>query len=351
MHKAHTCQPTGWISRRVILSLIGSALLFSGPAMKADAEQFKILHIMSYDSSWGWNQDQLNGFAKALEGVDVEYKVFEMDTKRNSSQEWFRKVSREAKALIDGWKPDLVYTNDDNAQAYVTRDYVNADIPFVFSAVNASPETYGFVGSTNVTGVLEHEHFVQSVKLLKQVVPTVRKIAVIVDEDPMWDPIIERMQAKQDRVPEVEFVSWHVIKTFEEYQHTVIELQTEVDALALIGIFLFKDAEGNNVSYRDVLQWTTEHSQLPDFSFWKDRVDYGTLCTVTVSGYEQGLAAGHLARQILVDGKSPSDFPMAPTVKGEPVVSLARARKLGIQVKTDILLTAEIITHFIWEQQ
>jgi ABC-type uncharacterized transport system substrate-binding protein len=123
-----------------------------------------------------------------------------------------------------------------------------------------------------------------------------------------------------------------------------------VDAIALLGIFTYKDQLGNNVPYTEVLKWTAENSNLPDFSFWKDRIAYGTLCTVTVSGYEQGLAAGKIARGVLDGGRAPSSYTMKPTVKGEPVISLARAKKLGIKVKTSVLLSAEVIEKFQWEK-
>jgi ABC-type uncharacterized transport system substrate-binding protein len=336
--------------QRLMRLLIGMFLISAWVGISAQAAQFKVLHIMSYDSSWVWSQEQFDGFRRGIDGVDVEYTVFEMDTKRNSSPEWFDKVRQEAKALIDAWQPDLVYTSDDNVQEYVVRDYVNTSLPFVFSAVNAAPEKYGFAGSSNVTGILEQEHFVQSVNLLKRIAPTVKTIAVIVDEDSMWEPIVARMKAKLNELPDVEFVSWHTIRTFEEYQQKMTELQTTVDAVGLIGIFLFKDENGKNVPYQDVLRWTAENSKLPDFTFWEDRISYGTLCTVTVSGYEQGLAAGKIAKEILVNGRKPSEFPMVPTVKGKPVVSLARAKKLGIPIHSEILLTADVIKNFKWDE-
>ncbi len=209
------------------------------------AKKFKVLHIMSYHASWPWNQDQFNGFKDALEGLDIEYRVFEMDTKRRSSEEW-EQIGQEARTIIDTWKPDLVYANDDDVQKYVVQHYINTDIPFVFSGVNAAPEEYGFVGSTNVTGVLEQEHFVQTVRLLKEIAPDVKKIALIVDETPMWRPVLERMKEKQSQLPEVEFISWNVIHTFETYKQKVIEYQTTADAIGLIGIFHFKDEIGQH---------------------------------------------------------------------------------------------------------
>lgn len=326
---------------------IKAGLAGTGDPLKA---KWKILHIMSYHAPWKWTDDQFNGFKDALKGLDIEYKVFQMDTKRKSSEEWKQKVGKEARELIDTWKPDLVYTNDDNAQEYVAKYYVGKNIPFVFSGVNADPKKYGFEGSKNIIGVLEQEHFVATVRLLKEIVPNAKKIAVIIDEGPTWPGVVKRMEQKLDQFPGIGFVGWDVIHTFEEYKQKMKDYQNQVDAVALLGIFTYKDEQGNNVPYTEVLRWTAENINLPDFSFWKDRISYGTLCTVTVSGYEQGLAAGKIARGILVEGRSPSSYAMKPTVKGEPVVSLARAKKLGIKIKTGILLSAEVIEKFGWEK-
>lgn len=312
-------------------------------------EKFKILHIASYHLDWQWNQDQYKGFQKALEGLDVEFKVFEMDTKQRGAEEW-EAIGRQAQKMVDEWQPDLVYTNDDNAQEYVVTSYLGSEIPFVFSGVNAPPETYGFVDSGNVTGILEQEHFVQSVQLLKETVPDVKKIALVFDEDPMWSPVQKRLQSQQDKLPpDVEIVSWDVIRTFDEYQAKMLEYQNSVDAVGLIGVFQFKDENGQNVAYQDVLKWTAENSNLPDFSFWKNRAQAGTLVVVTVSGYEQGFAAGKIARGILAEGKSPAEYAMEPTLKGELIISLARANKLDLKIDSSILLTAEVFTEFEWE--
>lgn len=319
--------------------------------IQAPAPKFKILHVMSYHSPWKWTDDQLDGFKSALHGVDVEYKVIQMDTKNNNTEEWKEQVTQEAKDIIETWQPDLVYTSDDDVQIYLAQDYINKDIPFVFSGVNADPQEYGFVGSTNITGVLEHQHFIATVKLLKRIAPDVKRIAVVVDDSPFWDGVTQQMREQEDQLPDdVEIVTWDLILTFEEYKQKVEEYQTTVDAIALLGVFNFKDQNGENVPFQEVLKWTTENSNLPDFSFWADRISHGTLCSVTVSGYEQGLAAGKIARGILVEGKTPSSFPMKSTLKGEPVINLARAKALGLNIDSEILLTAEVIENFSWEE-
>jgi len=315
-----------------------------------EQEPFKILHIMSYHESWVWTDEQLDGFKHPLRDLDIEYKIFEMDTKRQSSEEWKIEVGTEARNLIETWQPDLVYLTDDDAQKYVTQHFVNTEIPFVFSGVNAEPEVYDFVGSSNVTGILERPHYAQSVQLLKRITPDIKTIAVVIDDSAMWDNVISVMKDEADQLPDVEIVHWDTILTFDEYKQKITEYQTAVDAIALIGVFSFKDENGVNLPFEEVLEWTAENSNLPDFSFWDSRIPYGTLSSVTVSGYEQGLAAGEIAREILAENKSPSNFPMEQTMKGMPYVSLARANKLGIAIDSEILLTAQVIQNFKWEE-
>lgn len=340
--------------RKTIIRLVAVVSILLLPAVSPAADikgkKLRILHVMSYHSLWRWTDGQFDGFKEALTGLDVEYKVFQMDTKRNSSEEAKNKAGAAARALVESWKPDLVYTTDDDAQKYFARHYVGSRIPFVFSGVNLDPAAYGFAGSPNVTGVLEHEHFVESVRLLKQIVPTVKRIAVVFDDDPMWVPVIRRMKEKAAQLPDVEFDGWDVIRTYREYQDRIRSYQRRADAVALIGVFTFKDGAGKNVPYQTVLRWTAENSRLPDFSYWLDRVHYGTLCAVNVSEHEQGLAAGRMARSIIVDGKSPSSIRMSPTTKGIPVISLARAKTMGIKVKSGILLSGDVIREFDWKK-
>jgi ABC-type uncharacterized transport system substrate-binding protein len=340
--------------RRVVCGIAAALLLAHAPgafAQTTRAKTFKILHIMSYHSPWRWTDGQLAGFKKGIGDLPAEFKVVQLDSKQNNSPEALRAKAKEAVRLIESWKPDLVYTTDDDAQEHVARHYVNTNLPFVFSGVNKDPATYGFTGSRNVTGVVEHEHFIESLKLLKAVAPNVRRIALVFDDAPMWAPVKKRMRERLTEVPDVEVTAWDTITTWDDYQRRIKAYPAIADAVALIGIFNFKDGSGSNVRYQEVLRWTAAHSTLPDLSFWTDRVHHGTLAAVTVSEQEQGLAAGHIARSILLEGRSPSSFAMKPTTKGNPMVSLARAQKLRLKVKSGVLLSAEVVSKFEWEVQ
>lgn len=335
-----------------LLSIVLVFTLFTTAHSSQPVEKerkFKILHVASYHMEWIWNQEQLQGFKDSLQGLNIDYAVMELDTKRRSDEASILNKADAVRTKIDEWQPDLVYTNDDHAQNYVTSHYLGSRIPFVFSAVNQPPERYGFVGAPNVTGVLEHEHFIATVELLRRLVPGVRKMSVVIDHDPTWAGVIERIKINLKEIPDLEITEWAKLETFAQYKEKVMAYQNSVDAIATLGVFNFKDENGKEVDYEQVLRWTSENSRLPDISFWETRVERGTLCSVTVSGYQQGLLAGEMARRILVDGVKPGDIPIRSTIKGTPVINLARARQLGLQPDTNLLLTADVKTKFIWE--
>lgn len=330
--------------------LIGSAPARADVAAQTGVEPTRILHVMSYHTPWRWTEGQLQGFKAGLGDVKVEFKVFELNTKQYSDAKQKAERGKAARDLVVQWAPHLIYTTDDDAQELVTRHYLNTPIVQIFSGVNRPPAEYGFDSAVNVTGVVEREHFAESVQLLKRVVPGMKRLVVVLDDAPMWKPVVERMKAA--KLPQdVKIVGWETIRTYDEYKRRIKALPEMADAIALIGIFNFKDAAGKNVPYQEVLRWTAENSSLPDLGFWVDRVHHGTLVAVTVSEYEQGLAAGRLARQVLVNRKLPRDLPIEPTTKGVPVISLARANKLGIRIHSDLLLSTQVITQFDWQSK
>lgn len=333
------------------LACAGIALAVTAQAAAEGRDgPYRIMHVMSFDSPWRWTDGQFAGFKEGL-GADVgaEYKVFQMDVKRNGSREAKEQKGREARAIIDAWKPDLLYTSDDDAQEFVARHYLNQKLPIVFSGVNKEPREHGFEGAPNVTGVLEQEHFVESVMLLRSLAPQIRRLAVISDTGIQWPPVIARIRAAMDRLPGMTLAAVDQVKTFEEFKDRLGAYPAVADAVVQLGIFNLAGRDGRNVRYQEVQKWAATHGTLPDTSFWIDRVHFGVLASVTLSEREQGLAAGRLARAILRDGQAPGSLPMRPTVKGHPALNLARAKQLGLAVRSSLLLSAEVVTGYEWE--
>jgi len=334
--------------KRRLFPLLACAGLFALSSL-AQAEPVKILHVMSYRSDWQWNKDQLKGFLEGLAIPNAEVKVVELDAKHVDPAK-MKAAAAQAVELMDSWKPDLVYTNDDAAQSEFSVKFINAKTPIVYSGVNKEPSDYGFDKSNNITGVLEREHFIGTLSLLREIKPSSKlRVALVLDDDPTWVGVAARIREDLARHSDIEVVEWLTPKTFDEYKARVTALQGKVDALGLLGIFRFTNANGKFVDYEEVQRWNVEHSKLPDFSFWDTRVERGTLCAMTVDGVEQGRLAGRMARRILVDKVAPSAIAPEPTAKGRPMISLARAKQLGIPVSANVLLASTVLPRYSWD--
>lgn len=313
-------------------------------------EEYEVLYIMSYHKGWEWTEIQLEGFRTAMADYDVTYTVEAMDCKNHADEEYRLGRAAEIQKVIDEQKPDLVYVSDDEALQYIVSNNIDTEIPFVFSCVNKDPAEYGLGGASNVTGVLEVEHFASSFELIQEIVPDIKDVLVIYDRAEMWNDVKARMLEKVGNYPQVNFIFLEPIMTFEEYQETILKYNGNVDALCLVGVFNYADENGDSVFYQDVLRWTEENSTIPDFSFWIDRVDNSTLCSVAISGFEQGYTAGKMAEQILVDKVSPADIPVTHTAKGSVAINAKRANKLGLNVAAELILGAEVYTKYQWEE-
>jgi ABC-type uncharacterized transport system substrate-binding protein len=331
--------------RSSFLVVFALVLLTSG-----QAQTHRILQVNSYGSDWIWIQEQRFGFQQGLGESDVDFRVIDLDAK-NKDAAGVRAMVEEAVKTIEEWKPDLLFTTDDLVQSEVAARYLGSPLPIVYSGVNREPAQYGFTGAANVTGVLEREHFAATLALLLNIIPQKKpRLAIIIDDDPTWIGVVQRIKDSLKKDDAAEVVYWLQPKTFQEFKTEMTRLQDQVDAVGMIGVFRFSDEKGGFTDYETVLRWTAENSKLPDFSFWDTRVERGTLCAVTVSGIEQGRLAGAMARRILVDHVPPSSIPAVQSAKGLPMISLARARKLGIAIDSGLLLSSRVLSKFIWER-
>jgi ABC-type uncharacterized transport system substrate-binding protein len=333
----------------VIFSLL--ALPISATAAESPTRTFRILHIMSFNSPYRWTDGQFDGFKAGLGAdVKVQYKVFQLDTKRQSSIEEQERNGRKARELVDSWKPDLVFTSDDDAVRLVTKHYVNSPIPFVFCGVNLSAEDHGIQGASNITGVLEREHILETIHLVQALKPDVKRIQVFSDNASYWPQVIGRIRTIAREHKEFTLVGVDQPVALADLQRLVLENPNKADAYMILGNFNFKDAKGADVPYPILQRWLAENSKVPDMSFWDDRMLHGTMAGVTVSAFEQGLAAGKRAREILINHRSPAALPITATTKGVPVINLKRARELGIMPQSTQLLSTQVVTDYIWDK-
>ena len=172
------------LKRRQFINLGLIFVLCTGVAFHANASGKnlkKCLIVASYHNGFLGQHLKVKGARSVLEGK-CEIRQFNMDTKRNPSPEFGKKMALEAKALIESWKPDVVIAIDDNASKYLVKPYFkDAEIPFVFSGVDWTAKEYGYPYS-NATGMIEVFPIKQLIKQIKRIIPNA-KTAVFVRGD------------------------------------------------------------------------------------------------------------------------------------------------------------------------
>ena len=119
-----------------------------------------------------------------------------------SQREWVASI---ATMYVNAFKPTVVLVSDDNALQYFVVPFIEARMPggslyeapnatntsFVFSGINVNPEVvYQKVipsnaagnRSTPVCGTLERAPVVKMLKIMKQVKPTMKHVALLTDQ-------------------------------------------------------------------------------------------------------------------------------------------------------------------------
>lgn len=338
---------TGLHRKRTLLFFCILCVLFSfEPSFAAGlTRNKKILLLHSYHKEYPWTIAITTGVWEALSGRDtITLETMYMDAKRHTSDEFKYKAAQSVIEKIDTWQPDVVIACDDIAQIFVVQHYVDKKPYFVFCGVNADPATYGFPAS-NVTGIVERPHFKESIEYLRQIVPSVRKVAIISDSGATSLGALNFMESEKiEKKVSIKITNYKLIEDFSLWKKRVLEYNVDVDALLLYTYHTLKE-EGSILSLdaESVLRWTIEHCNVPTVGFFDFSIEGGLLCGVVESGQEHGFEAATMALALL-DGADITTLPIRRGRKEIRMLNMRTARKLGITISDEVLkITDKVI--------
>jgi len=308
---------------------------FAAPSLSTK----KVLLVHSYHAEYPWVSALTAGVQKAFEGEDVCLEIVYMDAKRNTSYEWKVKAGKMVRERIETWQPDVVIVADDTAQVFVTQQYIGKKPYFVFCGVNGDPADYGFPAS-NITGILERPRFIDTVEYLKQIVPAVRKIALLSDNDITSVGTLNYIQEASQTIV-IKILNFHLIGDFTTWQRRIQQYNMDADAIGIYTFHTIKDQENAiSMSPEAVMEWTNMHCTIPTFAFLDFAIEQGVLCGVVESGEEQGYEAARMARALL-EGDDIISLPIHCPQKGSLMINLKTAERLGIFISEKTRNTAE----------
>jgi ABC-type uncharacterized transport system substrate-binding protein len=301
---------------------------FQGGAQSLSGK--KALYINSYHEGYAWSDGLEKTLLKALTAAGIESKVLRLDTYRQKSPEHLAKVSSEAKAAIDQWKPDVVILSDDPAiKGVYAPHFKDKELPFVFCGVNWDASAYG-VPSKNITGMLE----VCPVKELLAELNKLKagqKIGYLSSEG--LTPTKDLEMSSKILGVTMEAVQ---AKDFAAWKQGFLDLQGKVDLL-LVGV----NAGIADWNEAEAAKFVEQNAKIISGS-WHDFLNGISLVGFNKLPAEQAEWAAESAIKIL-KGAPVSSIAIASNKKGELVINSRICKKVGVTPPFDMVQSARVI--------
>ncbi|MCW8965581.1 MAG: hypothetical protein OQK82_02690 [Candidatus Pacearchaeota archaeon] len=317
---------------------------FYSPYKFRGEESIKILILNSYDLENYWSLEQIDGFRDYLDeqGMDFEVKIFNMGFFEQLSGKEQGAIIENVTGLIEEYNPDLIYGVGDLVKLNIGIDYVNDDIPWVFSGLT---EVHGFENdSENMAGVIGLLELSKYLDFFRELYPGTRRMAMINGDDDTRRVIVQSiMKAKGELAKDdAEFIGLDVLRTFEEFKERVFYYQDKVDFLVFDDFAVYVNENGEIVSQDVVIRWLLENNNIPSFSYDKSVVEKGVLCSILPSMYGQGGSAARYAYDILIEGEAPSRIGFNSARYVDKHINILRANQLGLEIPSVVLVNSEV---------
>lgn len=306
---------------------------------KSYAKRYKVLVVMSYHESKPWVKEVKEGIDSEIGGL-CDLKYFYMDTKRNlekgSSQ------AQKAYALFQEFKPDGVIAIDDNAQSLFVVPYLKdkVSVPVIFGGVNNEPEEYGYPAS-NVTGILERPHIGQSIAFAQQLVPSIKTFGFIGKEGATTQSMLRQIQKEAVTYP-AKFVVYKLPATMEEALVMVEDLKESCDAMLIVNMEGIRGKNGKSMKKKDVLPVLVRAFGKPTISDITKDLRYGVLCSVAVTGQEQGATSASMLLEAM-QGAPVSKIPITRNMHGKVIINVTAMKALGIKPRPILLKGTDLV--------
>ncbi len=334
----HCANPGGW--GRVMKRRTALCLLACPPACWA--ERPRILVVESYHAEYRWDQDYRQALVEML-GQRYGLEFFEMNTKR-LPVEMHADMAEKALARIRSLQPVLVILGDDAALHYLGAPLDRMDIPGVYLGINGNPRKYGQMHFRNITGVLERPLIKRNIAFIRQILPPVRKVLVLFDNDLSVQLIhAELFEGKPSMVVDGMQVDLKLCKSLAEWKQSILTAPSDGYQVTIAGTYhTLTLPNGKVADANEVIAWACANTRLPLFALWEFAVGPNkAIGGLVLSSYEQGKAAAAITLDILEKGAKPSERVPVTARQGDFVFSKSQLARFHLVLPPDIAAQAQ----------
>ncbi|HDQ14536.1 MAG TPA: histidine kinase, partial [Sediminispirochaeta sp.] len=262
---------------------------------KVMGQQVLLLH--SYHSGYQWTDDISRGGRHAL-GDQINLHVEYLDTKRHYDESYMELLRELLEYRFRKNNFQVIISADNNAFELLLEHgrELFGHTPIVFTGLNNPPDKLRQEHST-ITGVVEQIDYRANLELIKTLHPERKRLVFITDVTPTGIGVREEFEqaaeAFGDHFTDIEV--WQDLRMNE-----LLRKLTSLDknSVVLYSLF-FRDNRDIFYEYDYGTRLITGSSPVPVYGLWDFNLGHGILGGKLTSGYQQGLAAGRLARRLL----------------------------------------------------
>jgi signal transduction histidine kinase len=307
-----------------VLSLF--LLVLASASASALAEPKRILVLQSFRNAMPVNSDFFAGIREGLAlpiSLPVEIDSEDLDLSRINDEEYVRKLVEIYALKYRSSPPTLIIATYTPAVRLLLnhRNELFPGVPIVFCAAELSAEERKQL-PPDVTGVTSKGDFAGTLNLMSRLHPDMRHIALILggsDLDTSEEPDVR----KALRPFETRFeVIWLRGLPLSELLETASALPPHT---AILYVVQFGDRDGVSYVPRKVAQAASKAANAPVYGLWDTLMGAGIVGGRLIPIEQQGVAAGKIARRILL-GEAPTAIPVV-TMEKNPVIVDAQQLK------------------------
>ncbi len=282
----------------------------------------RVLVIESYHASNQWDADYTRAIQDSLSN-QAELQFFQMDTKRRPVSEHVTQADLAWQTYLET-RPDLVILGDDNALKHLGPRFAGTQTPVIYLGINNNPRNYLATLPNNITGILERPLLKRSIVHIQAIMAgELNKILILFDTGITSQTLLKEQFLDNNRlsigsvavdIKQINQVSeWHnAIATAPEAGYDAI----------IVGLYhTLTTANGDHAHEQEIITWSSHHTPVPLFAFWKFAVGEDmTIGGLVLDGYDQGRRAALIAQQAL-RGEA---LPRIPQSSGEGAFVFSR---------------------------
>lgn len=272
-----------------------------------DTREILLLH--SYNKGLKWT----DGISKGVEDIlkdrpDYELTTEYMDSKKVESDNYFDELFDLYMKKFSKRRYDAVIVADNYAFDFVMTHHKKLfpKTPIIFCGVeNFDPKSIEGEIQPYVTGVVEYKEITKNLKLIYELLPSLKMLYIISDDSYSSQAIEQQIIQESNEFKDKFHVVYDNKIDFNKIDEKIERLPKHS---AILFTSFYKDMNGVYIPYHKLHTFFTK-TKYPIFALNTIHLGEGIIGGIMVNPYDQGYEAAKKAFQI-IDGKKPSQIPV-----------------------------------------